>query len=241
MHLEPPIIHPLFISCDSHTNSDSDPLTFKRGNNDKRALQVYIRDLIGFGLSGLQALPDCQAWARVCVFCHVGEFAGAGGTKRGREREILCESPSLPCVIANAYVCLHKKYFICCSCEQRHSLSLPRFSPCTTITFSFLPVACVSRMWLARRCVFLLHACSRVCVFVRVGPRAQHRSRSLWSLRGSFPPAPPPVSVLLGTPRATMTAQPSRFAHQAHQIGSLRPKNLAPISYPHWIPSLLFS
>lgn len=57
----------------------------KGGNNDKRALQVYIRDLIGFGLSGLQALPDCQAWARVCVFCHVGEFAGAGGTKRESE------------------------------------------------------------------------------------------------------------------------------------------------------------
>lgn len=88
-YLEPPIIHPPFISFDSLTNSDSDPLTFKRGNDDKRALQVYIRDLIGFGLSGLQALPDCQAWARVCVFCHVGEFAGAGGTKRVREGDLV--------------------------------------------------------------------------------------------------------------------------------------------------------
>lgn len=132
-------ISPPFISCDPYTSSDSDPLTFKRGNNDKRALQVYIRDLIGFGLSGLQVLPDCQAWARMCVFCHVGEFAGAGGTKR--EREILCESPSLPCVIANACVCLHKKYFICCSCEQRHSLSLsPSLSPFAPLSlFPFSP------------------------------------------------------------------------------------------------------
>lgn len=118
------------------------------------------------------------------------------------------------------------------------SLSLPLvFFPCAAITFF------VSRMWLARCHVFLLRACPRVyvCVFVRAGPRAQHRSRSLWSLRGSFPPAPPPVSVLLGTPRATMTAQPSRFVHQAHQIGFLLHKSLAPISYPHWIPSALFS
>lgn len=155
-----------------------------------------------------------------------------------REREILCESPSLPCVIENVCVCLHKKYFICCSCEQRHSLSRS-FSLCTTITFSFLFVACVSRMCVVFFCSMRVLVC--VCVFVHVGLRAQHRSCSLWSLRGSFPPVPPPVCVLLGTPRATMTAQPSRFAHQAHQIGSLRPKNLAPISYLHWIPSLLFS
>lgn len=172
----------------------------------------------------------------MCALCHVGEFAGAGGTKRQREREILCESPSLPCVIENACVCLHKKYFICCSCEQRHSLSL--FLPLHHDNFFLsLSSVCVTHVC----CVFMLHACSRVCVFVHVGLRAQHRSRSLWSLRGSFPPVPPPVCVLLGTPRATMTAQPSRFAHQAHQIGSLRPKNLAPISYLHWIPSLLFS
>lgn len=57
----------------------------------------------------------------------------------------------------------------------------------------------VSRMWLACFCVF----CSmRVlgCVFVHIGLSAQYHSRSLWSLRGSFPPAPPPVSVLLRTP-----------------------------------------
>lgn len=57
----------------------------------------------------------------------------------------------------------------------------------------------VSRMWLARFSVF----CSvRVlgCVFVHIGLSAQYHSRSLWSLRGSFPPAPPPVSVLLRTP-----------------------------------------
>lgn len=36
--------------------------------------------------------------------------------------------------------------------------------------------------------------------------------------------------VFYSGPRATMTAEPSRFAHQAHQIGSLT-SNLAPISY----------
>lgn len=59
------------------------------------------------------------------------------------------------------------------------------------------------------------------CVFVCDGLRAQYRSWSLWSLRGSFSPALPPVSVLVWAPGATMTAQPSRFAHQVHQIGSL--------------------
>lgn len=38
----------------------------KRGNKDKGAQQVCIRDLIGFGLSGPPALPDCQTWA-LCV------------------------------------------------------------------------------------------------------------------------------------------------------------------------------
>lgn len=38
--------------------SDSNPLTLKGEINDKGALQVCIRDLIGFGLSGLLALPD---------------------------------------------------------------------------------------------------------------------------------------------------------------------------------------
>lgn len=68
-----------------------------------------------------------------------------------------------------------------------------------------------------RICVFFLFFCDmrvlgRVFVCVRLG--AQYPSSSLWSLRGSFPPAVPPVSVLLGGPRATMTAEPSRFAHQ---------------------------
>ena len=40
------------------TESDSNPLTLKGEINDKGALQVCIRDLIGFGLSGLLALPD---------------------------------------------------------------------------------------------------------------------------------------------------------------------------------------
>lgn len=45
----------------------------KRGNKDKGAQQVCIRDLIGFGLSAPSALPDCQTWA-LCVLLR-GRFA----------------------------------------------------------------------------------------------------------------------------------------------------------------------
>lgn len=57
--------------------------------------------------------------------------------------------------------------------------------------------------------VSVCHACSWLCfcnmralgcVFVCVRLQAQYPSHSLWSLRGSFPPALPPVSVLLRAP-----------------------------------------
>lgn len=41
----------------------------KRGNKDKGAQQVCIRDLIGFGLRGPSALPDCQTWALCLLPC----------------------------------------------------------------------------------------------------------------------------------------------------------------------------
>lgn len=47
-----------FFSLGWVTESDSNPLTLKGEINDKGALQVCIRDLIGFGLSGLLVLPD---------------------------------------------------------------------------------------------------------------------------------------------------------------------------------------
>jgi len=55
----PTIIFPFPVfSLGCIMESDSKPLTLKREINDKGALQVCIRDLIAFGLSGLLALPD---------------------------------------------------------------------------------------------------------------------------------------------------------------------------------------
>lgn len=118
----------------------------KKGNKDKGAQQVCIRDLIGFGLSGPSALPDCQTWA-LCLFA-VWENCVAGGNAS-------CSSPQLDfgCV-GPLRACLHQTYSICsgvCVCFQLLSLHL-----CVTHT----------HMWLAYVYVFRRNACAWVCVCV---------------------------------------------------------------------------
>lgn len=76
------------------TESDSNPLTLKGEINDKGALQVCIRDLIGFGLSGPLAMPDvgslCFAmWENLCC---------AGGRERGACRSSLSHPCNILCL-----------------------------------------------------------------------------------------------------------------------------------------------
>lgn len=153
----------------------------KKGNKDKGAQQVCIRDLIGFGLSGPSALPDCQTWA-LCLFA-VWENCVAGGNAS-------CSSPQLDfgCV-GPLGACLHQTYSICSGVCVCYSAPKPA-SVCHTHTHT-----CGWLMFMFFREMLVLG-----CVFVCAGPAAQYRSHSLWSLRGSPPPALPPVSALFGAP-----------------------------------------
>lgn len=74
------------------------------------------------------------------------------------EREIFRESPISPSVIASVCFCLHKKYFICRRCEQRHRAAFLFFL--LRYRFFSLSVAmCHACGWLAlvfsAQCVFL--------------------------------------------------------------------------------------
>lgn len=95
------------------------------------------------------------------------------------------------------YLCVCFSY-ICCNME----IYIYYFSLC---------YLCLKLVWLCVMdvvgCIFIKYmyacvcvracVCVCVCVFACVRLRAQYPSHSLWSLRGSFPPALPPVSVLL--------------------------------------------
>lgn len=83
-------------------------------------------------------------------------------------------------------------------------------------------------------CAFVIYVC--VCVCQAVSPVSFSLPLvSAWV----FSTSNYHLLVFYSGPRATMTAEPSRFVHQAHQICSLT-SNLAPISYHRtnlsWIP-----
>lgn len=145
--------------------------------------------------------------------------------EREREREIFCESTRLVFVgCLCERVCLCEKYMICsgmyvgdlCKCVKWYVFLCAAKA-------RFCVLLCVTHVVGLSLLFFFVFFFMRVHgrVFVCVGLRAQYPSCSLWSLRGSFSPEPTAVSVLVWAPGATMTAQPSRFAHQVHQIGSL--------------------
>lgn len=149
-----------FFSLGWVTESDSNPLTLKGEINDKGALQVCIRDLIGFGLSGLLALPD------------VGPLCSAMW-----ENLPALEMQRCACRSFLSHLCT-----ISCYCGLLYARA--RYKHTHILAFV---------MHLAVFCKRLMLVWMFVCI--RLG--AQYPSHSLWSLRGSFPPALPPVSVLV--------------------------------------------
>lgn len=123
----------------------------KRGNKDKEAQQVCIRDLIGFGLSAPSALPDCQTWA-LCVLPR-GRFALL---EVARE---VARHPGTTSGVWGVYVSACIRY-ICSG-----------VSMCVFWAPEPASVGCcgVTHMWLACVYVFLQNACAWVCVCV-LGP-----------------------------------------------------------------------
>lgn len=146
----------------------------------------------------------------------VWENCIAGGSVRS------CLSPrhDFGCV-GPLRVCLHQTYLLRCVCVsecvffQLFSLHLCVSNTCGWLMFMFF-------------CKMLVLG----CVFVCAGPIAQYHSHSLWSLRGSPPPALPPVSALFGAPGLQWLHSHPDFLIKSTS-SSLFPKIWLP--FPIWV------
>lgn len=111
------------------------------------------------------------------------EICIAGGSARG------CSSPrhDFGCV-GCLRICLHQIYLL----------------GCVHVCVLGSRVCVCGLLWCHTHVVGLCLCFSAKCLCLGVclcaGPRAQYHSHSLWSLRGSLPPALPPVSALFGAP-----------------------------------------
>lgn len=178
--LDPSVIFPFFLVLGVGYGVRFRSSDIKRGNKDKGAQQVCIRDLIGFGLSAPSALPDCQTWA-LCVLLR-GRFALL---------EVAGE------------VARHPHGFGCVGCLRICSHQIYLLGSVHVCVLGSGACVC-GLLWCHTHVVGLCLCFSAKCLCLGVclcaGPRAQYHSHSLWSLRGSLPPALPPVSALFGAP-----------------------------------------
>ena len=125
---------------------------------------------------------------------------------------------------------------ICMLCASvRHVCMLFVHSLCSA-SACFCVFVCVMHRF---GCVFVKCVCMGVCLCVSGCEPSISLSLSPSGLCVGLFHQHYHLLVFYSGPRATMTAETSRFAHQAHQIGSLT-SNLAPISYRRtnlsWIP-----